>query len=292
MSSLYITDLDGTLLTDHGTLSSVTFSVLLELLEKGILFTTASARSVASIQHIFKGLKLDLPVIEFNGAIISDLQSGQHLFINSIDPPLVEDICSVIEEHGCSPFVSTYTGVEDRLYYSSIANEGVKWYLNDRTIHNDKRLRFVERISSSFSDQVICLNVIGKLEVLTDLECELRERYKGSVQIHCLEDHYSPGFFWLTAHDRKSTKDIAIKKLQQITGLTHSEVVVFGDNANDTGMFKMADRSIAVSNAIDELKQCATKIIGSNNEDSVAEFIQSDFEKSLKLKRHDSVGNK
>ncbi|MEA3265622.1 MAG: HAD family hydrolase [Candidatus Fermentibacteria bacterium] len=277
MSSLYITDLDGTLLTDNGTISPVTFSILQNLLEKGILFTTASARSVASIQHIFKGLKFDLPVIEFNGAIISDLQSGQHLFISSIDPPLVEDICCVIEKYGCSPFVSAYTGVEDRLYYSSVTNDGVKWYLNDRKIQNDKRLRFVDKISSSFADQVICLNVIGKLEVLTDLESELRERYRGSLEIHCLEDHYSPGFFWLTAHDKKATKDNAIKELQQITGLSGSEVVVFGDNANDIGMFKIADRSIAVSNAVEELKIHATHIIGSNSEDSVARFIQSDI---------------
>jgi len=281
MSSLYITDLDGTLLTDKGTLSLVSFNILQDLLERGISITTASARSVASIQHIFKGLKLDLPVIEFNGAIISDLLSGQHLFINSIDPSQVEDICCVIEKHGCSPFVSTYTGVEDRLYYSSIANEGVKWYLNDRRIHNDKRLRFVDKISSSFNDQVICLNVIGKLEVLTDLECELRERYKGLLEIHCLEDQYSPGFFWLTAHDKEATKDNAIKELQQITGLSLCEVVVFGDNANDIGMFKMADRSIAVSNAIDKLKQCATEVIGSNNENSVAEYIRSDYERLL-----------
>lgn len=280
MNSLYVTDLDGTLLTDEGTLSQISLNILQDLLEKGTLFTTASARSVASIQHIFKGLKLELPVIEFNGAIISDLQSGQHLFINSIDPPQVEDICCVIEKHECSPFVSTYTGVEDRLYYSGVANEGEKWYVNDRRIHNDKRLRFVEKISSSFNDQVICLNVIGKLEVLADLECEMRERYRGSLEIHCLEDQYSPGFFWLTAHDKRATKDRAVKELQKLTGLSNSEVVVFGDNANDIRMFKMADRSIAVSNAIEELKIHATQVIGSNNEHSVARFIQSDIQKS------------
>ncbi|MHA2023101.1 MAG: HAD family hydrolase, partial [Candidatus Thorarchaeota archaeon] len=136
-----------------------------------------------------------------------------------------------------------------------------------------------DKISSSFNDQVICLNVIGKLEVLTDLECELRERYRGSLEIHCLEDQYSPGFFWLTAHDKRATKDRAVKELQKLTGLSHREVVVFGDNANDISMFKMADRSIAVSNAIEELKKHSTQVIGSNNEDSVAHFIQSDVQK-------------
>lgn len=277
MSSLYVTDLDGTLLQNDGTLSVYTEKILRNLIEKGLLFTTASARSVASIQQIFINLKLPLPVVEFNGAIISDLQSGEHLYINSIESTLVPDICSLIGKHGCSPFVSTYTGSEDRLYYSSNSNEGVQWYLNDRKIHNDKRLRYVDNIKSSFADHIICLNVIGKLDILSDLESELREKYRGILEIHCLQDEYSPGFYWLTAHDKSATKDNAIKILQNKMGLNESELVVFGDNANDIRMFKIADRAVAVSNAIPQLKNYATEIIGSNSEDSVARYIQRDF---------------
>lgn len=277
MKSLYITDLDGTLLQDDGVLSNRTSKILKELISSGAMITTASARSVASIQDIFKEIELPLPVIEFNGAIISDLGTGEHLFVNSLARPLVEELCEVIAMHGCSPFVSTFTGSEDRLYYSSVTNEGVKWYLNDRQAHNDKRLRFVDDISSSFNDTVICLNVIGKLDVLSGLESELRERFTHSLEIHCLEDQYSPGFYWLTAHNKKATKDRAIKKLQEMTNLSNRELVVFGDNANDIRMFQIADRSIAVSNAIEELKKHATEVIGSNNDDSVAGFIQSDF---------------
>ncbi|MCD4706876.1 MAG: HAD family hydrolase [Candidatus Sabulitectum sp.] len=277
MNPLYISDLDGTLLRDNGTLSPFTRDALDELLQENLSFTVASARSVSSIKTIFAGLKLHLPVIEFNGAIISDLESGEHLFINSIDPPLVEDIYDVINARGCSPLVSTYTGSEDRLYYSSVTNDGISWYLKDRRTHNDKRLRFVDDIRTSFRDQVICLNVIGRIDVLSELELEFRERYQDSLEIHCLQDQYSPGFFWLTAHHKKATKDHAIQVLQKLTGFPDCEVVVFGDNSNDISMFKMAHRSIAVSNATEELKKYATEVIGSNNEDSVARYIQNDW---------------
>ena len=280
MSSLYVTDLDGTLLQNDGSLSGETKEILNTLIERGVLFTTASARSVASIQEIFCDLKLPLPVIEFNGAMISDLRTGEHLYVNSIESALTEDICSVIDKHGCSPFVSTFTGSQDWLYYSSYTNEGVRWYLNDRRIHNDKRLRFVDNIKTSLLDQVICFNVIGKLDVLADLELEMREKYKGILEIHCLQDEYSPGFYWLTAHDITATKDQAIKVLQNMMGLQKNELIVFGDNANDIRMFKVADRAVAVANAIDELKNYATEVIGSNSENSVAKYIQSDFTSS------------
>ena len=277
MSSLYITDLDGTLLRDDGTLSPRTVDILKELVSNGAMVTTASARSVASIQDIFKDVKLPLPVIEFNGAIISDLETGEHLVVNCIARSLVEKLSSTISKHGCSPFVSTFAGTEDRLYYSSVTHEGVKWYLNDRLAHNDERLRFVDDIAESFNDTVICLNVIGRLDVLAALESELRDKFTDLLEIHCLEDTYSPGFYWLTAHDRNATKDRAIKKLQQMMNLSEREVIVFGDNANDIRMFRSSDRSIAVSNAIEGLKKHATEVIGSNNDDSVALYIKSDF---------------
>lgn len=276
MNSLYISDLDGTLLQDDGTLSPVTTGILQNQLSKGVLFTVATARSVSSIQYIFADLKLDLPVIEFNGAMVSDFKSGEHLFVNSMDTPVVEDVCSVVNKHGCSPFVSTYTGFEDRLYHSTVTSDGMKWYLEDRRIHQDKRLKFVHDIKSSFKDQIICVNVIGKMDVLSPLEAEFRELYGNSLEIRCLQDTYSPGYYWLTAHDKKATKDHAIRVLQEESGLIHRELVVFGDNTNDISMFKMADRGIAVSNAIDKLKQYATEVIGSNNENSVTGYIRND----------------
>ena len=48
------------------------------------------------------------------------------------------------------------------------------------------------------------------------------------------------------------------------------ELIVFGDSLNDIPMFEIADKSYAVMNANDKLKQIATKTIGYNYDDSVA----------------------
>lgn len=47
--SLYISDLDGTLLDRETTLSRYSRDTLNALMDQGLLFTVASARSVASI---------------------------------------------------------------------------------------------------------------------------------------------------------------------------------------------------------------------------------------------------
>jgi hydroxymethylpyrimidine pyrophosphatase-like HAD family hydrolase len=53
-------------------------------------------------------------------------------------------------------------------------------------------------------------------------------------------------------------------------GLSTSNLTVFGDDVNDIGMFKIAARGVAVSNAVAEVKQHATEIIGSNEDDAVS----------------------
>lgn len=50
-------------------------------------------------------------------------------------------------------------------------------------------------------------------------------------------------------------------------------IVVFGDSVNDISMFEIADEAYAVENAIDELKEKATSVIDSNDEDGVAKLL-------------------
>ena len=277
MSVVYVSDLDGTLLSDDGTLSAFSGESLRQLLRERLPFTVASARSVASIRPILAGLKLDLPIIEFNGAFISDLESGQHLVTNSIERAVVEDVYQLISAHGCIPFVSTFDGAEDRLYYQDITNEGMRSFLRDRQRHRDKRLRHSEDLTICFGDAVVCFTVIGANDVLSVLRSVIVGRHPHEVETDCFEDRYFPGWYWLTVHDHRATKDRAIRILLGERGLESSEVVVFGDSSNDIKMFQAADRAIAVANATDELKTFATEVIGSNNEDSVVQYILTDW---------------
>ena len=42
---------------------------------------------------------------------------------------------------------------------------------------------------------------------------------------------------------------------------------------NDIDMFELSDEAYAVENAVDELKEAATAVIGSNNDDGVAKWL-------------------
>jgi hydroxymethylpyrimidine pyrophosphatase-like HAD family hydrolase len=151
----------------------------------------------------------------------------------------------------------------------------MEWYL--RGHQNDKRVRRVDDLEPAFQEKVIRMTVMGKGELLVELERTLQDRCQGSIETHCYENPYSPGWSWLTVHDWRATKDQAIRILMREWGLAAAELVVFGDAENDLQMFQLAGRAIAVDNATDEIKRYASQIIGNNHEDSVVKFILDDW---------------
>ena len=271
--TLYISDLDGTLLNNDARLSDFSRTTLQRLLLDGLPFSVASARSVLSMRPILDGLALTLPVVEFNGAFLSDLASTRHYVINAIEPTLAGDLYQLISRDARVPFISTFNGANDCLYYSSPANGGMDWYIRDRIMSNDQRLRETSDLRSTLRESVICFTVIDIRDGLAELEHAVLERYAGAVETHLFENQYSPGWYWLTVHDRRATKDQAIRTLMQMQGLEGSELVVFGDNINDIKSFQSASVAVAVANASEEVKLHATHIIGSNQEDSVLRYL-------------------
>jgi Cof subfamily protein (haloacid dehalogenase superfamily) len=273
ISKIYISDLDGTLLQNNGTLSDFSKRELTHLLNNDLCFTVASARSVVAMRKILADVPIQLPVIEFNGAFISDLATGRHEIINQLDQELVPEILHLVNQHDCIPFISSYNGKEDCLYYERVTNDGMQWYFEDRTHHKDKRLRHTAKHSNNFNDQVVCFTIINQKENLIELAAAIKEHCNEKVEIHLFENQYSLGWYWLTVHDKRASKDQAIQILLERIGISKNELTVFGDNSNDIKMFKLAGQSVAVSNATEELKQYATLVVGTNEEDSVVKYI-------------------
>jgi Cof subfamily protein (haloacid dehalogenase superfamily) len=274
MNHLYVSDLDGTLLSNDGTLSTNSRAALQRLLGDGVAFSVASARSVVSMRPILRGLRFSLPVIEFNGAFLSDLETGRHEIVNSIESDVAQDIFALLKRSARSPFVSTFNGKSDCVYYDKTTNEGERYYVSNRLENEDHRLRSTNDLARSLRDQVVCFTVIAKVEALRDLEVAIEERYGEHIEVHLFENQYSPSWYWLTIHDRRATKDQAIRLMIDNYGMTAHSLVVFGDQINDIKMFRIATEAVAVANAQPEVKRHATRIIGPNHEDSVVEFIR------------------
>ena len=247
------------------------------MLANGLSFTIASARSYHSIKPILNGLPFKLPIIEFNGSFITDFATGRHLVINHIEPEIINRIFAILIKRKVEPFVSSFNGVDDKLYYKEIINDGMNWYVNDKTLSGDNRLTRVKRFPGADEEQIVCINTIGRIDELEDIKAELGEHINNSTEIQLLENPYNKGWYWLTIHAERASKDIAIKQILDMYGFSEDELTVFGDNTNDIKMFKLAAQSIAVGNACNELKAIADEIIDGNESDAVVKYLEKQF---------------
>ena len=138
---------------------------------------------------------------------------------------------------------------------------------------NTKGVVNAKDIEKKFSEKVVAFAIVSTWEKLKPLADQLQADFAGRLETHFFENLYSPPWWWLTVHDKKACKSIAIKTLAACAGFQMENVTVFGDRSNDLEMFKVAATSVAVENASDEIKKHATKIIGTNQDDSVVKYI-------------------
>lgn len=275
-NKLYISDLDGTLLGNDARLSDYALENLTRLIESGLNFTIASARSLTSIREIIRGLPVKLPVIEINGALISDLQTGEHHTINTMHKNTVENIFTHITDHGCMPFISSFDGSRDNLYYEKVVNEGMQWFLGDGTEDHVKRVRRIGNIADSFDEQVVCITVIDRFEVMQKLSDKIKAEFPSQLENHFFANPYNGQWHWLTIHDKRANKAIAVRQLANELGYGLEDVVVFGDQLNDVQMMQLnreGAHSVAVDNATDEVKLFASEIADSNENDGVVKYL-------------------
>jgi len=267
---LFVSDLDGTLLNSKQQLSKKTLQTVNHLIDKGMNFSFATARSVDSAAYIIKELDLRLPVIVHNGVFIYDPVKKENLVSTFLDANIAAEILELYREAGISPFV--YTVGDDlvrRAYFQRIGHPGAELYLNDRLASGDKRFTKVNDLSVSLKENIINILTIGDSEKLDPLYQKIKRKY--DIGIHYAVDIYSHAC-WLELSHKKANKREALKKLKEI--VQADKLICFGDHLNDIPMFEIADKKYAVENAQDALKKIADEIIPSNDNDGVAACLK------------------
>lgn len=267
--TLYVTDLDGTLLTSGQYVSEKSREIIKNLTEQGLIFSYATARSLITARKVTAGLDFNVPVIVNNGAFIVDTASGEKLVKNVFETGQAEDIFRTLQSFGIAPLVySIIDGEEKFSYIPERLTRGMADFLNTRK--GDPRHRPLTGEKGMLDGEPFYVTCIDEAGTMAEASEILKERYYTVYS----RDIYS-GDQWLEILPKGATKANAVLQLKKYCGC--ERLVVFGDGENDIPMFKAADECCAVENAAPALKETADRIIGGNNEDSVAEFLQEVF---------------
>lgn len=252
---LLLFDLDGTLLTSDKTISQRTLEVLEKCREKGLLIGISTSRSEKNSLTFLPKLRPDI-IISSGGALLKFHKRYIHKAEFSVEETknmiaLAREICGA----DCEITIDT-------LY---------QHYWNYKVDPKKQDASWGESIYTDFTDfeypaLKLCVEIFDEEKAK-----QLAEALPGC---DCMK--FSDGD-WYKFTKKTATKETAIINLCEKCGISIDSIIAFGDDLVDIGMLKLCGKGVAMGNALDAVKEVADVVIGGNDEDGIAEYLEKEF---------------
>jgi len=268
MKTLYLSDLDGTLLRSDERVSEYSAGIINRFVQDGGCFSYATARSIVTASKVTAGLNLSIPVVCHNGVFIMDGTTHEVMRSNFFNPEETEYVAELLNRYKVHPIVYAYVDGKERFsYIERFVTPAMKHFLDSRI--GDPRRCEVNSVDELYEGGVFYMSCMDTEVSLSHIDSIINadNRFNSIYQ----KDIYS-GAQWCEILPKDATKANAALQLKAM--LACDRMVVFGDNLNDLSMFQVADERYAVANAVQELKEIATGLIESNDNDGVARWLK------------------
>jgi len=275
LKTLYISDLDGTLLSRDAEISEFTANTLNRLIENGMHFSIATARTYSTAVKILNKVNIQLPIIMMNGVVIFDLFKNKYLNTEKLDNQMAKEVIHLLKKHQIGGLMYTIKDDIMSTYFDNISTPYMREFMEHRQTQFGKVFIKSDSLLYECRDDTVYFSV---LDIKEKLECALMDlKQIDGIHVEFYRDVYSDNMWeeelwFLEICDAKASKKSAVHYLREHYGF--DQVVSFGDNLNDLPMFEESDESYAVANARVEVKSKATGCIESNVDDGVAKWLK------------------
>jgi Cof subfamily protein (haloacid dehalogenase superfamily) len=266
---IYITDLDHTFLRSDQSVSDFSAKVWNEKANRAIL-SVATARSYQKSRDFLEKLHLAAPMILLDGSMIV-APDKTLIDIRTVDRRLGDAVIAEGAKFGIYPFVIALKDMDlnEAFLFPTTLNtyqRGVlENYRNDPRMVECKKIRAME-----MNLKIVYFADYRTLQPLTQ---HLETTFGAELEYKLSPEKYSDGWFLTILHP-EGDKAHALQKVADHMGRDTADMTVFGDSVNDIGMFKLAGTSVAVANALEEVKAVADVVLShSNDEDGVAKYL-------------------
>jgi Cof subfamily protein (haloacid dehalogenase superfamily) len=267
---IYITDLDHTFLRTDQSVSNFSAKVWNEKAKNSIL-SVATARSFQKSHDFLEKLHLDAPMILLDGTMIVTPEK-KLIDIKTVNKELGDAIIDEGSKYGIYPFVIALKEIktlDEAFLFPTTLNKYQHGVLEN--YRNDPRMVECKEIRAM--DMNLKLVYFGEYNTLLPMTRNFERTFGKELEYKLSPEKYSDGWFLTILHP-EGDKAHALEKVMDYLDRDPADVTVFGDSVNDIGMFKLAGTSVAVSNALDEVKAVADIILPhSNDEDGVAKYL-------------------
>ena len=261
---LIVSDFDGTLVKNDGTIDEYTKQTILQYIQDGGRFAISTGRMPSGILSRAKELGLKGLVCCCQGAVIADIETEEILFEGRLHLEAAIKVAKKLEE------MDLHTQFYDLWeYYANKNNEVLKIY---EKIVGSKAIVIEDMPITEFLQKkqlhpfkfLMLVDPKDNEKIMKELE---GENFEGCSITRSSE-------FMVEVCNANYSKGTAVARLAKEYGIPLEKTIAVGDQLNDLPMLETAGLGVAVKNAEKALQEKTYVYEYSNDEDAVAKLIK------------------
>ena len=271
MSKMIVMDMDGTLLRSDGTCSEETKEYLNNLKEEGHTIVLATGRPLKSAIEPVKDTSFVSYIISNNGSLIYDFENGDIIYKSIIDKDTVKKIASLYDESATKYIALSNDSYCNRI--SSIFREDIE----------TKMVTTKEELDKALDEDIIDITMELKDKAMNDDTIRYFNEKVDGVHTSIMQDSFGERK-WIRIGNDGTNKYNSITRIANKLGIDNDDIICFGDGLNDLDMLANYGLSVAMGNALEEVKIVCNDRTDTNDEDGVIRYLERYFEYNRVIK--------
>ncbi|CAN5687082.1 sugar-phosphatase [soil metagenome] len=264
-------DMDGTLLSTRGEVTPRTKAAIHRCLSAGILICFATGRNWTESQVVLDAVEHYDSAVFVGGAMVVDTKQRVMLHRVLMDSAMASELSELLESAGHAVMAAQdpASGHEYVVTGNLQLLPAMKHWLE----HTQATVRTVPTLSGFDHSHTIRLSVIAAIDSLDDVQRAIDERFAERTFYHRMT----------IPHKNVELMEIFDPSVNKWEGILHvarkhdvlpEEIVAIGDDFNDLHMIRNAGLGVAMGNARPEVQRLAKRVIGTNEQEGLARFLE------------------
>jgi Cof subfamily protein (haloacid dehalogenase superfamily) len=265
-------DLDGTLLSPLGKVTPRAKAAVHKALGAGLLICFATGRNFTESQAILEAVAHYDSAVFVGGAMVVDTRQRLTLHRQLMEPALAAEVCGAFEAAGHAALAlqdTTVAGVDYLMSADMPTNHAIDQWIK-LTAASIRKIKGLDRYSH---EHTIRVGIVAEPDEIAGVRRQLDERFGERIMHHSvIVPAYSVEV--LEVFDPSVNKWEGIQHVARRHGIRPEQIIAIGDDVNDLHMIRNAGLGVAMGNAKPEVKAIAKRIIGSNQDEGLAAFLE------------------
>ncbi len=258
--SLFLADVDGTLVTHEKVLTDRAKQAVKDLRAAGIRFAITSGRPPKGMAMVIGPLAIDTPIAGFNGGLFTDA-ALKPIEERKVPADIARQVVAMIEAAGLDAWL--YAG-NDWLVHKLDAPHVAR---EQHTVQFPPQV--VVDYSGHYDKVVKIVGVSDAPDAIHACAQKVHAAFGDRVTAALSQPYY------LDVTHPQANKGGVVLALSERLGIPVEEIATIGDSENDTSMFRKSGYAIAMGNADAETRAQADVVVADCDSEGFAEAVEA-----------------